>query len=234
MKNLKFYVGNLEVQCAGEAECAMICYLPGYKPAEASELRAVAGHFGICMVVVNGMDWDGDLSPWVAKGVPAGTPDFRGGATGFLHTLTEKIVPQAEQALGCRPSVRVLAGISMSGLFALWQWMVCDLFRDVISLSGSFWYEGFVSWLKEQTISKSKDSRVYISLGREEPKSRNKVFATVGVCTAQVVDYLKAEGVDTEFREEEGSHYVDYFPRLMHGLEFICQKADGRILSSQA
>lgn len=225
MKNVKFYSGNLEVRCAGEADCGMICYLPGYKPAEESELRAIASHFGICMAVVNGMDWDGDLSPWVAKGVPAGTPDFRGGAPVFLRRLTERILPQAESMLGCRPQTRVLAGISMSGLFALWQWMVCDVFRDVISLSGSYWYEGFVGWLRHhEDLHKPSDAKAYISLGRQEPKSSNKVFATVGDCTAETVEFLRSKGIDTEFRWEEGSHYVDYFPRLMHGLEFICRK----------
>ncbi|MDE6638872.1 MAG: hypothetical protein K2K32_11640 [Muribaculaceae bacterium] len=40
----------------------------------------------------------------------------------------------------------------MSGLFALWQWMVCDTFRNIASLSGSFWYEGFMEWMKSRTI----------------------------------------------------------------------------------
>lgn len=36
-----------------------------------------------------------------------------------------------------------MAGVSLSGLFALWQWLMNDTFRNIISLSGSFWYAGF-------------------------------------------------------------------------------------------
>ena len=166
------------------------------------------------IVVITGMDWQNVFSPWPAKGVPKGDPDFKGESPEFLELLKQKVVPEVEKALGTyRDAVRTFVGVSMSGLFALWQWMLCDTFTNIASLSGSFWYEGFLDWMKSRDIPR-KSGMGYFLLGDQESKSKVKAFDTVGVNTHEIVAMLSGAGIRTEFQSVPGNHYSDPLPRL--------------------
>ena len=84
----------------------------------------------LCSSVINK-----ENSPWPAPGVPEGDPDFKGESPDFLKLLQAKVIPGIEQMLRMNTDVeRSLVGVSMSGLFALWQWMECDTFKSIASL----------------------------------------------------------------------------------------------------
>lgn len=177
-------------------------------------IEPAAEKYGVTIVVITGMDWETAFSPWPAPGVPKGSADFKGGSPAFLDILYQRVISRIEMSLGMDKDVdRTLVGVSMSGLFSLWQWMVCDTFRDIASLSGSFWYEGFVDWIKSQPIPK-KVGKGYFLLGNQESKSKVKEFATVGVKTTEIIDFLSNAGIDVEFQSVPGSHIADPIPRL--------------------
>ena len=160
------------------------------------------------------MDWESVFSPWPAPGVPKGSPDFKGQSPQFLKLLQGTVLPQVESALGMPADVeRTLVGVSMSGLFALWQWMLCDTFRNIASLSGSFWYDGFTDWMKSHPIP-GKSGRAFFLLGDREPHSRVKAFSSVGTNTAEIIGLLEASGINTEFRSVPGDHFADPIARL--------------------
>lgn len=175
-------------------------------------IEPAARKYGVTIVVLTGMDWQNVFSPWPAPGVPKGTPDFKGESPEFLKLLQQNVIPQVEAQLGMSENVeRSLIGVSMSGLFALWQWMVCNTFRNIASLSGSFWYEGFMEWMKTRTIP-AKPGKAYFLLGDQESKS--KVFGTVGENTQKIIMLLRDAGIDVEFQSVPGNHYSDPIPRL--------------------
>ncbi|MCM1068043.1 MAG: alpha/beta hydrolase-fold protein [Muribaculaceae bacterium] len=177
-------------------------------------IDSVAKKYGTTIVAITGMDWETVFSPWPAKGVPAGSPDFKGQSPEFLKKLREEVLPEVEQALAVGPAPeRALVGVSMSGLFALWQWLECDAFKSIASLSGSFWYEGFMEWIAGRPIP-HKSGRAFFLLGTQEAKSRVKAFNAVGANTAAIVDMLRQEGIDVEFKSVPGNHYSDPIPRL--------------------
>ncbi len=65
--------------------------------------------------MITGMDWDNDLTPWKAKGVPSGSADFKGLAPQFLSFLKERLIPEIEKELNVSSGVeRTLAGVSLS------------------------------------------------------------------------------------------------------------------------
>ena len=201
-----FTIANLNIRTvAGSTD--RICYLlyPFDRLEEWTE-RA-APEFGVSIAVVTGMDWDNDLTPWSAKGQPPGSPDFRGNAAEFLTTLISEVVPEVERRMNPGTDVeRTLAGVSLSGLFTLWQWMSNDLFRNIISLSGSFWYDGFVSWIKSRPVPK-KTGRAYFLLGNLEAKTKVKAFQPVQTDTVEIVDYLHDNGISDIFELVPGNHY---------------------------
>ena len=173
-----------------------------------------AHKFGVSLAVITGMDWDDDLTPWKAKGVPKGCPDFKGNATSFLSTLVSDVVPAVEHQLDIHPDTeRTLTGISLSGLFALWQWMLNDTFRNIISISGSFWYDGFVEWVTSQHIPDDK-GKGYFLLGKEEALTNVKAFQPVKTDTMEIVDYLHRNGLDVLFELVPGNHYQFAIERL--------------------
>lgn len=173
-----------------------------------------AQKYGTTIVVITGMDWQNVFSPWPAKGVPAGSPDFKGESLEYLNMLQQTVIPKIESSLGYRANPeRTLVGVSMSGLFALWQWILCDTFDNIACLSGSFWYEGFMDWIKAHPVS-HKDGTAFFLLGNQEAKSSIREFQTVGVNTATIIDLLKKEGVKVMFRSVPGNHYSNPIPRL--------------------
>lgn len=173
-----------------------------------------AKNYGTTIVVITGMNWENVFSPWPAKGVPAGSPDFKGESPEFLKKLQTAVIPEIESRIGCHANPdRSLIGISMSGLFALWQWLLCDTFTNIASLSGSFWYDGFIDWFDKQQIS-DKSGLAFFLLGNQESKSRVKAFQAVGSATETIVERLKNDGIKVKFMSVPGNHYSNPVPRL--------------------
>lgn len=201
-----FTIANLNIRTvAGSLD--RICYLlyPFDRLEEWTE-RA-APEFGVSIAVVTGMDWDDDLTPWPAKGQPPGSPDFKGNAAEFLSVLVSEVVPEVEHRMNLSADVeRTLAGVSLSGLFTLWQWMSNSLFSNIISLSGSFWYDGFVTWIKSRPVPK-KPGRAYFLLGNLEATTKVKAFQPVQTDTVEIVDYLHDNGISDIFELVPGNHY---------------------------
>ncbi|MDE7347003.1 MAG: hypothetical protein K2N48_09745 [Muribaculaceae bacterium] len=205
-------IEDLSCLCSSQVSKARIAYILYPMDMLAGWIEPAARKYGVTIVVVTGMDWQNVFSPWPAPGMPKCDPDFKGESPEFLKLLQEKVIPQVESELGMDANVeRSLVGVSMSGLFALWQWMVCDTFRNIASLSGSFWYEGFMEWMKSCTIP-AKSGKGYFLLGDQESKS--KVFGTVGVNTQEIITLLREAGIDVEFQSVPGNHYSDPIPRL--------------------
>lgn len=210
----KFEIAGLQCTCSSKISNDKIAYILYPMDMLADWIEPAAQKYATTIVVITDMDWQNVFSPWAAPGVPKGTAAFEGKSPEFLKLLQDKIIPQVEAKLGMSENVeRSLVGVSMSGLFTLWQWMVCDTFTNIASLSGSFWYEGFLDWMKSLKIP-AKNGKAYFLLGNQEAKSKVKEFDTVAANTAEIIQLLKAAGIDTEFQSVPGNHYSDPIPRL--------------------
>lgn len=207
-------IDNLSCSCSSQVSKRRIAYILYPLDKLGDWIEPAAKKYGVTIVVITGMDWQNVFSPWPAKGVPKGDPDFKGESPDFLKLLQTKVIPQIETTLQMNSDVeRNLVGVSMSGLFALWQWMVCDTFNSIASLSGSFWYDGFLDWMKTTPIP-HKSGMGFFLLGDQESKSNVKAFDTVGVNTDAILSLLKAAGVKAEFESVPGNHFADAIPRL--------------------
>lgn len=201
-----FSIDNLQIT-AVTGPTVRICYLLYPFATLHDWLAAEAPKFGVAVAVITRMDWDDDLTPWPAKGQPPGCPDFQGRAAGFLAKLQTDVLPAVEKRLGIAPGAeRTLAGVSLSGLFTLWQWMLCDTFANIISLSGSFWYEGFAAWIESHPVPK-KTGRAYFLLGNQEAHTKVKAFQPVQTDTEAIVASLRRQGIAVDFELVPGNHY---------------------------
>lgn len=206
-------IHGLDCTCA-TASPHRIAYLLYPMEAASRWLDRLASEKDVTIVAISGMDWQNALSPWPAKGVPRGTPDFEGHAPQLLATLHQHILPQVESTLGIDAQAeRTLVGVSMSGLFTLWQWLLCDTFCNIASLSGSFWYEGFLDWFMSHGIPPKKGT-AYFLLGRKEPHSPIREFNSVGLNTDMIVSALRSAGIPSVYDIVPGDHYADPLGRL--------------------
>ena len=211
----KFDIEGLECLCCVPSNSRGIAYVLYPMDILDSWIEKAAESHNVTIVVITGMDWDNVFSPWPAPGQPPGSPDFQGDSMEFLRKLTSEVVPPIENQLGFegKDPVRSLVGVSMSGLFALWQWLICDTFTNIASLSGSFWFPGFLEWVKKTGIPQ-KTGKGYFLLGKKESKSSVKAFDSVGANTREIIALLQNAGVDVEFESVPGDHFTDPVGRL--------------------
>ena len=218
-----------------KVESRRVCYvlLPGGLMSDGADfLEEAAARYNVNMIVVSGMNWNDDLTPWPADPVFKREKPFGGKAASFLKTLEEGIIPEAERAFGLvhsghisqeeqSPIERYLVGISLSGLFALWSAHCSDSFVGLASISGSFWFPQFEDWVLTHSLSKSVH-KVLISLGDREKETRNRAMSSVEENTVSIVSHLRAAAADVDYRLEEGTtHFSPIVPRLAVALDSL-------------
>lgn len=195
------------------ADSQQVAYILTPMSLNDKDVEALTAKYNINLIVISGMDWNDDMTPWSAPGITRGEKDFGNNAEAFLATLTNKIIPEAEATFALNPTARILAGISLSGMFALWAWFKSDVFSTIISISGSLWYPDFADWFCKQPIINSH-GKIYLSLGDKEAKTKSAPFNSVNDATLQIVDYLKQNHIDVHFEYSQGNHFSPVIPRI--------------------
>lgn len=171
------------------------------------------------IVLISGMDWNKDMTPWPADGVMKERKPFSGGAAMYMKALLEDYVPYIERLLKSNSPKRYLLGISLSGLFAIWSLTSTNVFCGVASISGSLWYDGFTEWMADKTPA--SETKVYISLGVKEKNAPDRRMATVEKCTEKIEESLEGRGVDVTFELVSGTHFSPAAPRFEKALSAI-------------
>ena len=205
-----------------------ICYMilpEGIKGDLDDGLKGLSEKCGVSIAVIEAVDWNNDLTPWPAEGVFKKAKPVGGKASSFLEKLTHEIIPETERDLGIEDAERTLLGVSLSGLFAVWSAFNTDAFANIISISGSLWYDGFIEWMEKQTPSPQL-KKVCMLLGEKEKNSKEKRMATVEERTLAAANILKAKSqADVVFELVEGTHFSPILPRLKRAMKGIngCQ-----------
>lgn len=197
-----------------------ICYviLPEkLKESEHQWLKSMATRHEGNFVVISGVNWEEDLTPWKAPGLKTG--EFSGKAQYFLEMLKGDLFFNLEISLQIKKAERSLVGVSLSGLFAVWASISMPLFSSVGSVSGSFWYDGFLEWMKKNTDTVT--GRYYFSLGNKEKDGKNKRLASVEETTFEAVDLLKSVGKEVIFEYNEGNHFGPLIERIEKAINNI-------------
>ena len=184
-------------------------------------LKGLSEKYGVSIVVIEDVNWNDDLTPWPAEGVFKKAKPFGGLATSFLDKLTKEIIPEAEMSLGVEGAERTIMGVSLSGLFAVWACFNTNAFTNIISISGSLWYDGFIEWIKELTPSPNI-KKVCMLLGEKEKIAKDKRMATVEDRTHAAANILKSKShVSVLFELVEGTHFSPILPRLERAFEVV-------------
>jgi enterochelin esterase family protein len=141
----------------------------------------------------------------------------------FARFLAEELMPWARGRDVHAPAAStVVAGASYGGLAAAYAgWMHPDLFGNVLSQSGSFWWSPGASpgadapedepeWLTRQIVDSSpRPVRFYLEAGRFEVGHRGS--AGILETTRHLRDVLRAKGYVVHHSEPAGAHGFAYW-----------------------
>lgn len=173
----------------------------------------------IIVIYIPDNQWNNYLTPWPEPGEAKGFPPFSGDALRFLETLENQVIPSCEKIIDHSDIFhRYLVGVSLSGLFTLWQWIKTDLFTSIACLSGSFWYNGFIEWFNIQKLPVGR-GKTYFLLGEAEPKAQVMTYRSVGENTEKIVDRLQKNGIPTVFQWVPGNHFFNPLGRAELGIK---------------
>ena len=161
--------------------------------------------FALATLIIE--DWNNELTPWAAKPV-FGKEPFGNGAPATLRLVEEELVPEMEAIFPTlKGAERILGGYSLAALFALWGAYEGYSFTGIAAASPSVWYPGWVDFVRSH---KPNASKIYLSLGDKEHKSRNRTMATVEDCIREYADILSGtNGIETTLEWNPGNHFVD-------------------------
>lgn len=206
-------ISDLKCKVAEEKPSSSILYMiyPAIVPVPDSWVEKVAKEYGVNVVAVYvpADEWNNYLTPWPEPGETPDSPPFGGKASVFKSLVENRVVTEVENLIGYTEApIRYLLGVSLSGLFTLWDWMQSEVFTSIACLSGSFWYEGFMDWFDGITVPR-KSGKAYFLLGVQEPHAHIKAYRTVGVNTEAVEKRLKDAGIQVSFDWVPGNHFTD-------------------------
>lgn len=172
------------------------------------------------LVGIGSLNWNRELSPWVCDGTVRDAEPFGGQAAGFLDELLKQIIPEAESSLPQPPTWRGVAGYSLAGLFALWALWQTDVFERAASASGSLWFPGFIDYAHEHAMAVTPDA-VYLSLGKKETKTPNRMMRHVLDDTRAMETLLVERGILTTLELNPGNHFAQTDLRMARGIHWV-------------
>lgn len=186
-------------------------------PQEEAGTRKLTEGLPCPVVYIAITEWDDQLTPWPAKGLYVSDSDFKGEAPQTLARLVNEFIPQFEAARGWTIAHRSIAGYSLAGLFAVYAFANCSVFESVASMSGSFWYEGWVDYLASLHPDK-QGCFAYLSLGDKERKAKEKILHSVQDNTDATAAIMKSWGAQVESTLVPGGHFDHIYERVSAGL----------------
>lgn len=215
-----YHQANFDIaQAEGSRSVCYVLVPEGVADDLAKWADKAAADSGCSIVLISGMDWNRDLTPWPADGVMKKEKSFSGGGQLFLNVLQNDYIPNVEQWLKLKTAKRYLIGISLSGLFAVWTLGKTNLFTGVASVSGSLWYDNFTEWLRKGPLLSC--AKVYLSLGVKEKNTPDRRMATVEDRTKDLAQILEGKGFEVTLEMVPGTHYSPLAPKIGRALEWL-------------
>lgn len=151
-------------------------------------------------------DWNSELSPWAAPLIFGNEP-LGSGAGETLAFLEDTLIPKLTEQYSLNKNIPViLGGYSLAGLFALWAAYSSDKFNSVAAVLPSVWFPEWIDFIDKHSPAAKT---IYLSLGKKEEKTRNKIMAAVGDNIRRQYEKLKFLDIDVTLEWNEGNHFTE-------------------------
>ena len=151
-------------------------------------------------------NWNSELSPWECPPV-FGDEAFGNGAVQTLTYIEDILLSELARQLSLNTEIPViLGGYSLAGLFTLWAGYTSDRFIALAGVSPSVWFPRWRDFIEDH---QPFTQNVYLSLGRKEEKTRNKVMAAVGENICRQAEILESSGTNVALEWNDGNHFTE-------------------------
>lgn len=164
-------------------------------------------------------EWNRYLSPYKAENPFRKGEFFEGEGDVLLSSIKDELVPRVENNED--DIQRYLVGYSMGGLFSLYASTFPNIWKGIGSVSGSLWFDGFDEYISSHIPYSQK---IYLSLGRKEKESRNRVLKTVEDKTKVISNTLISAGKDCTLILNEGGHFQDEEKRIRDAVSYLLRE----------
>ena len=195
---------------------------------EIEEIKSLSdAHFAFAAFEIT--DWNSELSPWAAPPVFVNEP-FGSGAGETLSFLEDTLIPKLTELYSPNRDIPIiLGGYSLAGLFALWAAYSSERFTAAAAVSPSVWFSGWNDFIdKHSPAAKS----IYLSLGKKEEKTRNKIMAAVGDNIRRQYDLLKTLDISVTLEWNEGNHFTEPAIRTAKGFAWCIGEGQKAVYST--
>jgi predicted alpha/beta superfamily hydrolase len=177
----------------------------------------------VCFIMFTGVDWNRDLTPWMAPAVFKGA-DFGSGAEETrleMERILHRIAVLNRQHIVDK--CLVIGGYSLAGLFTLWCAYNSTLFYGAVAASPSVWYPKWISYAKS---NRCHCKRVYLSLGDKEKNTKNEILSQVEDKIHRQLQLLKSDPNvhDSTLVMNPGNHFDKPWERTASGFVWALQE----------
>ena len=177
------------------------------------------------LVAISNLNWNDEMTPWKCSPIYKGDSECKGEADNYLTDLENIILLKVEDYIKNELEKEIefwtIAGYSLGGLFAMYAGYKTDVFKRIVSASGSMWYPKLVEFVMNNKLNGNVD-KVYFSLGDKEANTKNEILKTVQKNTEAIYNKLKNE-VETIFELNNGNHFQEANLRTAKGIKWILE-----------
>ncbi|MDH4617820.1 alpha/beta hydrolase-fold protein [Brevibacillus sp. AY1] len=182
----------------------------------------------IILVGISSHERNHEYTPWPAESLAPGMPTFDGRGREYVYELADVIKPAIDSQYRTLPEAAhtAIMGGSFGGLISLFAgyWRP-EVFGRLGLLSTSFWYEGVMSFLREQPAPSSAQ-RIYMSVGDCEGIYKTNIQKNMVASTKEVYALWLEKGFPEQQQRfsltEGGTHdllfMAQQFPQALQWL----------------
>lgn len=174
-----------------------------------------------------------EYTPWYLPALDSRYPNFGGKGEAYLDFLVQEIRPFINNqycTLLERENTGIM-GFSLGGLISMYAASLYpEIFGRIGSLSGSFWYEGFLEYLRAADSS-YLESRIYIDAGELEGKNKSSIQGNMVENTEMIPEILQRKNLKPhncrlmihQSMDHNYIHFIKRFPAAIKWLFAVCQ-----------
>lgn len=163
-----------------------------------------------------------EYTPWPKDALDQRFPPFGGLGDDYLNHLAQEIKPYIDSNYNTipDPSSTGILGFSLGGLISVYAAYTRNEFGIIGSLSGSFWYDGWVEYLADQRLT-NQNLKVFLSSGRNEGLNKDNLRKKAAEATIATQTALsKMIGKDIAVHWDDGGHHDLRLQRHAAALEW--------------
>ncbi|MFP3420394.1 alpha/beta hydrolase-fold protein [Bacillus sp. SIMBA_154] len=172
-----------------------------------------------------------EYTPWKASSLRSQFPDFKGEAKTYVSFLANDLLPYIKRQYPVKQTCNEHShvGASLGGLLAIYTLLMHPtLFKNIASISGSFWYQDFLPFAKQQSIQ-CVDHLVYLSVGSEEGKGKTSAQQHMLLFTKQLHDLLSQKGMQEwqlqyHIEQGEGHHLKQFQKNFLSAMKWFYKR----------